>query len=359
MKSVSFPKNGSEMKVAFLSSTEGNKGPSNVHRELVAHWPESDILLLAAQNPKHLKIVDSVIKGLRADVVLSGDADWAELVACRVLHAFGRPVVCFNHGYVPFENDINGLGLSRRKTDAYQRYLEIADAVVANSKHQMKFVARMQPRLEDRLTFVNNAVDPFEQREHHASSDGTIHVAASGGTRPIKGNETVAKAVRILNERGLKATLTVYGRGYAENPELSKLLDLPYIGMKGQVPREQLLRDLQNVDVFVMNSVHESFGLSALDAIEASCSLLISRNCGVADVLTLEDDDVVEDCKDAVEVADKIVGLLAHPNAERLYRALDFDALSWKRTAQKLRDVIRERCFARKNERQQGERAHD
>ena len=58
-------------------------------------------------------------------------------------------------------------------------------------------------------------------------------------------------------------------------------------------------------------------------------SLLVSRNCGVTSVLALEEGDNGVDCEDESEVARKILHLASHPNPQRLYDALDFDALGW------------------------------
>ncbi|HJG31206.1 MAG TPA: glycosyltransferase [Collinsella ihuae] len=328
------------MKIAFLSSTTGNKGPSNVHCELVAHWPAGDSLSFPSQSPKLFKIFDSIRKGIKADVVFSGDADWPELVSCRVLCALGKPIVCFNHGYVPYENEINHLGLSQMKMDAYRKYLSESYAVVANSKLQMEFVAREQPDLVGKLSYVNNAVDPFEQLKHYPSESSIIRVAVSGGTRPIKGNEAVARAIKLLNQEGHRATLQIFGRDYADNPELSELLELPYIQMKGQVSHSQFVKELQDIDVFVMNSVHEPFGLSALDAISAGASLLLSRHCGVQGIMSLTGKDIINDVSCSHEIAEAIVYLRNNPNSKRLYQSIDFSKLNWSSTSMGLRDIM-------------------
>ncbi len=70
-------------------------------------------------------------------------------------------------------------------------------------------------------------------------------------------------------------------------------------------------------------------------------SLLVSRNCGVTGVLALEEGDIVFDCEDESEVARKILHLASHPNSQRLYDALDFDALGWDVAAKRLRDACR------------------
>lgn len=70
-------------------------------------------------------------------------------------------------------------------------------------------------------------------------------------------------------------------------------------------------------------------------------SLLVSRNCGVTGVLALEEGDIVFDCEDESEVARKILHLASHPNSQRLYDALDFDALGWDVAAKRLCDACR------------------
>ena len=328
------------MIVAFLSSTLGNKGPSNVHRELVSHWPRKDKISLVKQSPKPIKIIDAVLKGMKADVVFSGDADWPELIACKILHLLGKPIVCFNHGYIPFENDVNELGLSQKRMRVYRRYLSEADAIIANSKYQMEFVAKEQPELRKKLSYVNNAVDPFKQMEHQTGVSSIIRVAASGGARPIKNNVVVAQAIKLLNENGHCATLTIYGRNYSNNPKMDSLLSLPYIQVMGQVPHKQFLQDLQSIDVFVMNSIHEPFGLSALDAIQAGASVLLSKNCGVLGVLQARDNEIIQHEDDVNEVAQKIVSIFMNPNAKELYRSIDFCRLNWRNTAIQVRKII-------------------
>lgn len=330
------------MKIAFLSSIEGNTGPDNVHKALMRHWSPADIVRKAKQGSFPIKTVDCIIKGLFSDIVFSAGSDWAELISCWILHAFGKPILCFNHGYVPYENKINNLGFSLRKMAMYKRHLSRADKIVANSKYQMEFIARMQPELSYKLDYVDNAVDPFEQKEHHFNEDGVIRVAVSGGTRPIKGNEVVARAICLLNNQGHPSTLTVYGREYADNSELTRMLESPGMTLRGQVPHDKFIDELQDIDVFVMNSRHEPFGLSALDAIQAGASVLLSRNCGVADVLHVESQDLIDDCESENEIAEKILWVVGHRNSIRLYKGINFKDWNWANTTTRLRNICLE-----------------
>lgn len=326
------------MRVLFSGRTRGNNGPANANRMLVENWPVRDEIVVLRSSSKVGKVIEGLWKGKRCDILLSPGGGVVDIALHALLGATGMPTVCFSHGYTPYENVINHLGYSRRRISAIEWHMRTADAIVANSEYQMRFVQSHLEGCSGLYDFANLGIEPFKQASVTRANDRPV-IAVSGGTRPIKANEVVVRAVRILRSRGINCELRVYGRDYVENEELAAAFESGEAKFMGQMSQDEFVRQLGEADVFVMDSRHEPFGLSAFDSIRAGCSLLLSRNCGVAGVLALEDEDVVENCEDAVEVADKVEGLLVCPNAERLYRALDFDALSWNRAAMKLRDV--------------------
>lgn len=328
------------MRVLFLGETEGNTGPANVNRELVAHWPTQDEVVTIRRESKLCSVVAGVVKGLACDVVVSPGAGWVEISIHVALALLGRPVVSFNHGYVPYENKVNGLGYSRLKVRAIEWHLRNSAAIVANSESQMRFLAEHLDGFSGELTYTNLGVEPFDLGLTGREACPPV-IAVSGGTRPIKANEVVARAVRLLREEGIDCELRVYGRSYSENAGLQSAFESGFARPMGQVSQEEFIRQLGEASVFVMNSRHESFGLSVLDALRAGCSVLLSKNCGVAGVFDLRDSDVVQDCEDESEVARKIEGLLICSNAERLYQSLDFEKLDWDSASGNLREACR------------------
>lgn len=136
--------------------------------------------------------------------------------------------------------------------------------------------------------------------------------------------------------------MDVYGRVDAEMPYLDALPKGDVARVMGQVGHDRFLEGLNRSSLFVMNSRHEPFGLSALDALRAGCSVLISKDSGVLEALSPKGSDIVQNCEDAEEVADKMAYLLEHPNARRLYESIDFDRLSWDVQTRKLRDMCAE-----------------
>ena len=328
------------MRILFIGSVSEGTGPGNANRAFMQNWPKEDAVYVVDGQSKGEKL-RHLLKGcFKADVVLTTAGPGKLGLLVRVIaSARKKKIVAFAHGYAPYENIVNGQGLSDKAMNAQKAWLDKCDCVVANSRLQMEFLGEQQPSLMGKLEYATLGVGafPWEGKVHSVSS--VLTVAVTGGTRPIKANEVVAKAVKLLNEAGVGARLVVYGRRYAPNAELDSLIEAGYGEYAGQLGHEEYLRNLRTCDMLVMNSRHEPFGLSALDAVQAGASLLISRNCGVAEVLNLEPGDFVEDCEDPKEVAAKIVALAQAPNAERIYKGLDFDKIGWRRASLKLRNI--------------------
>ncbi|MBM6775484.1 glycosyltransferase family 4 protein [Olsenella profusa] len=326
------------MKVFFATTIQGNTGPANANRGFFESWPEDDEVRRVSGRSKASKAFSAIRGALWCDVVVSFGPGPLDNLISAVVAARRVPRVGFCHGYAPFENEINRMGRTDREMGAYVDWLDGLDVVATNSDLQKRFIETRQPSLKGKIEVTLLGVNPFPSRRRSHSKTGRIVVSVSGGTRPIKGNDVVARAVALMRERGRDAELRVYGDRYAENSHLDQLVK-SCGSYREQLPKEEFLAELGETDVFVMDSRHESFGLSAVDALSAGCSLLISSNCGVKEILGVEGCDLVSDCEDAGEVAGKISYLAEHPNNERLCRSIDFDACSWAAAAARLREA--------------------
>lgn len=107
----------------------------------------------------------------------------------------------------------------------------------------------------------------------------------------------------------------------------------------GRVEQHEFLQGLAETDVFVTASLHESFGLSAIDALQAGASLLVSDACGVNDTIALQDSDIVSNEATAEEIAEGILRLWHGPNVERLAVSIDYERYSWDAAARRVRDI--------------------
>lgn len=330
------------MNILFTASVEGNSGPANVNRELVAHWPSGDQVMTIKAPNKFGRAGEFFRAIIIADVVIAigGTAVRERMAASYIRMDKHKKLVVLSHGYAPYENEINHLHYSKEAMIENRDFLAKADAVVAVSRHHMHFLEKQQPNLADHLAYINNAIDPFTQEEHDDyDGNAPLTVAVSGGDRPVKGNEVVARSVSILRKQGIDCRLLVFGDIDGHNPEFDQLLDKSWVTSYGQIPRADFILKLRTTSVFVMNSIYEPFGLSALDALEAGCPVLLSAECGVNDVLGMQNKDVIENNQDAQVIARQILAIAHQSNAERLYRTIDFSKLNWTVSAQRLRDI--------------------
>jgi glycosyltransferase involved in cell wall biosynthesis len=95
-------------------------------------------------------------------------------------------------------------------------------------------------------------------------------------------------------------------------------------------------------DVYVMPSVSEPFGISPLEALALDTPVIVSRQSGVAEVLS---NALKADFWDVEEIANKILALLRYPALREHVLAAGGDevrAMSWTDRGKRLRDVYAE-----------------
>ena len=116
------------------------------------------------------------------------------------------------------------------------------------------------------------------------------------------------------------------------------------VEFKGLVPQKQLYEEMKKSELYVLNSVYESFALSVFDALLCGCSILVTNVAGALELLDVTDHDVIYDPMNTDEIAEKIEYLLQHPNNERLMKKLDFDKISYKAEVKRLEQFCEMLC---------------
>lgn len=325
-------------KTLFIGPTGENTGPANVNRNIILNWPDELSVLEVNGRVQRVKLL--VKEFFLCDAVLSMDCNWSGWLAWKLCKLFKKPLIALIHGYAPYENGVNGLGLSESYCRRYDRWLLSSTNVVVFSEVQAQFMKEVLPEISEKIRVCPMGFD-WECPGGSRSSSGLLPVVAvSGGTRPIKRNAIVVDAVRHLSQDGTPCELRVYGRDYCGGRDmLATNFPLGSLRYMGHVPQEDFLKDLEEVDVFVMASMHESFGLSAIDALSRGTSLLISPHCGVCEVMHLEQRDMIFDDDTYCDIAKKIDDLIKDPNSERLAASVDDSSHSWGNVAEKMHAI--------------------
>ena len=329
------------MKIFILGGIDDNAGPTNVNRQIMYWWDDQDeIRTNAGQGIKRLL---SGIKGVFwADCVIQSGGGTSSAISVLISRGIRKPYITIVHGFLPYENEINGFGYPKWRISLFLSNLQHSQIVVSVSNKHKEFIAKHMPSIKNKLRVVYNGIEQYEIVTDDASTREHI-IAVSGGTRPIKNNDIVLKAIEKLNQENFPCTLKLYGHTIAKGgiDFLNEAQQSPYVEIMGQVSHSDFLQGLQKACIFIQNSSCESFGLSAIDALQQGCSLLVSNNCGVNDILELEVEDIIMDTSNVDEITRKIRELVRHPNARRLVSSIEYARYSWKVSA----DLLRQFCL--------------
>lgn len=138
-----------------------------------------------------------------------------------------------------------------------------------------------------------------------------------------KGFDSVIKALALVHERGLRATLSIVGRGPEERRLRLMVAELgigPYVLFRGEIQGHELAVELNRHRWMVVPSRWaEPFGIVALEGIACGCGIIGSEQGGLAEAIgpcgvTFPNGDVAR-------LADIMADQLADPDRLRLYRS--------------------------------------
>lgn len=321
-------------KILFYGNIYENCGPCNVNKALVKNSDKN--LYYAHSQNRIIRLVECFFKILAVQVVAISSI-WALSVRiCRIAKLFHKKVVYIMHGCVEYETVINKQR-NTEKTIRYERYLmEKADLILCVSEYYSDWLKKRYPQFEKKISFLNNGVD-FEERDFKDKIPYSI--AVSGGNRNIKNNHIVCEAVQQLNKKEKELyTLYVFGRYYPENINFFNRKNVIYVG---QLEKKEYYNMLDKMELFILNSELESFGLVVADAINCHCSLLLSQSVGAASILTLNEEDIIKDCHDIDELSKKIQYTREHSNAERIAQSVDQYKCSKKYAYKKFLEICK------------------
>jgi glycosyltransferase involved in cell wall biosynthesis len=241
----------------------GDGIPWNLKHSIIA-WLNIPFLLAAIS-------VRMMIAARKTDVI---HANWgilgAAAIALRFLHR--RAVVVMIHG--------TDLSSKNKLITAVTKWsIKHADAVIANSPENYKFICQMQ-RGKENCHYINNGVwypsdnELVSFRKKYKKQDGIVNIVSVARLIPERRYDIVLKAfAKLLSQKG-NVFLTIVGDG----PDLECLKSLAEelnisdsVRFTGRIPHGEVSRYLAAADVYVSATTVETHGSSVAEA--AACGL--------------------------------------------------------------------------------------
>ncbi len=269
--------------------------------------------------------------------------DWLTFLAgVEARRTSGKPLVLHVHAT---EFDRAGGGENGFVAAIERLGLSSADRVVAVSAYTADLLARRYAVPAERLRVVHNAIDPRALIDDEKPESRTPLVLFAGRITSQKGpGYFVEAAARVAAERR-DVRFVVAGSGdrmgAMKEHVAARGLRKRFL-FTGFLPAPELDRLYARADVYVMPSLSEPFGLTALEALQHGTPVIVSRSAGVSEVapnvLRVEFGDVED-------LASKILSVLAFPPLRETLSErgrADAQRLSWRDSAARCVAVYRE-----------------
>jgi len=319
------------MKILFWSGKLGNNGPANVTKQYLQNIGGTFVKVNSCH--KYGELIEGVWKLLFCDCVVVSGVSRKGALLVGFARIFGKKSVYIMHGCASYECEINKTTCSWQGLAQEKYLLKHATLLLPVSRKYMLWVQERYPQYARKTKYLYNGIDKDLLPKDVKVPKIPNSVIAAGGNGRLKGNDIVANAVEAINGQ---IRLEIYGalNGTVHNSQCVRYM--------GRVPNDVFHQKLAQAELFVLNSIIESFSIATIEALMCGCSVLVSEVAGVTDLLALEETDIIHDPMNVEEIRGKIAYLLEHPNNERIRSKLDVEEYSYPRQVEKLEKLCEE-----------------
>ena len=293
--------------------------------------------------------VDDLISNKTFDIVHAHD--WLTFrAAIRIKERTNLPIILHVHS---IESDRAGGQRGNELVRDIEEYcLKLADKVIAVSGHTKQAIIREYSVPSENIEVVHNSINTDDiiplsginsYRYIELMKEKGYKVAVNFGRLTIqKGLSNLIEAMHKVVAKHPKSLLLIIGSGeqYFDLIKLSADLGISSHVLFADFQRGKKLRDgIAIGDLFVMPSISEPFGLTALEAIAYGTPAMVSKQSGVSEIVK---NMLKVDFWDIDEMSNKIA--TAFENPELLDELLDKSSseiqnISWDESSMKIKNL--------------------
>lgn len=274
--------------------------------------------------------------------------DWTSYLAgIAAKKATGKPLIVHVHATAFDQAASDNVDPEVHKIE--REAFAYADCIITVSNFTKQILVQKHEVPEEKIDVVHNGCDTNDPVRHTPAlaelrAQGKKIVLYHGRITIQKGVDYFIDAARRVVDVDPNVVFVVSGKGDMMGQIMHKVGALglsDHVIFAGALWYEERDRMYQSVDLVVMPSVSEPFGLVPLEAIQHGTPSLISKQSGVSEVVS----HVLKvDFWDVDEMANKILAALRYPvMRQQLAKEgrLELNRLSWKNAALKVMSLYR------------------
>ncbi len=279
--------------------------------------------------------------------------DWLSFLAgLEAKKVSGKPLVLHMHA-TEFDRT-GGQGMNTEVFQIEQMAMMRADRVVAVSNYTKEKIVSQYGVHPDKVMVVHNGIDEEDysysaDRLESLRAHGTKIVLFTGRLTVQKGPEYFIRAAKRVLDFCPNTIFVIAGSG---DLEYRLMREAAHLGISDKVLFAGFVRGREldalyrSADLFIMPSVSEPFGITPLESVINGTPVLVSKQSGVAEVLTHA---LKADFWDTDEMANKIVATLRHDTLRdtlRDHSQTEVKRLTWREAARKCVDIYHDLLVA-------------
>ena len=268
--------------------------------------------------------------------------DWLAYPAgIAAMKVSGKPLVIHVHAT---DFDRSGGNVNPEVYRIEKAGMEAASKIITVSNLTREIVIKNYNIHPDKVETVYNAVEPVDVSEHLYIKKGFDEkvVTFLGRITLQKGPEYFIEAAHKVLQVMDGVRFVMAGSGDMMERMIRRAAQLKITDrfhFTGFLKGNDVFTMLRMSDVYIMPSVSEPFGISPLEALQSNVPVIISKQSGVAEILTHA---VKTDFWDIDAMADAIYGILNYPALSNMFIKKGKEEvirLKWDNSAWHVRDI--------------------
>ncbi len=271
--------------------------------------------------------------------------DWLSFLAgIKSKEVSGKPLIVHVHA-TEFDRTGNQ-GVNKLIWDIEKEGFEKADKIVAVSNLVKENLMQHYSVPQEKINVVYNGIEEEDYKQDFGK-DISLEKLKKAGNKVVlflgrltiqKGPDYFIEAAKLVLDYNPQVIFLVAGSGDMEKKMIEKVARLRIsdnVIFTGFLRGKEWSRIFKGVDMFVMPSVSEPFGLVALESMINGTPVLISKQSGVSEVTK---NVLKSDFWDVDEMANKILATLSSSGIQKTLKNEGFEevrGINWRQAADK------------------------
>lgn len=322
----------------------------DIHKKQIPSIDHPDMASIRDIQKSYQEFVNEYLMEFKPDLVHAHD--WLTYEAGILAKKnYGIPLIAHVHAT---EYDRAGMNIGNPLIhEIEQQGLMLADKIIAVSETTKRIIHEKYHIPLNKIDVVYNSLD--EEYYKGYKYDDSLHSYATNLKK--EGYTIVSTVGRFTIQKGLEFMMNAARKAIDKNPKLmfifagdgeerNRLIsDAATLGISKNViftgfVRGQKLRDIYTLsDIFVMSSVSEPFGLTALEAAYHKDALILTNQSGVSEIIW---SCMKYDFWDEDKLADEILAIAGNPALKKSLKenvGHEYNKISWAKVAKKCQKI--------------------